>query len=143
MPTLFGILINISFVYNPLNPSTLMKHSLSILIFALASLSINAQVLNSNHIDVLVERTIEAFDVPGIAVAIIKDGEVIHSKGYGIRSLDSGKPVDENTLFGIASNSKAFTTSALSMLVDEGKLSWDDRVIDHIPEFRFSWFSIE
>jgi len=61
-----------------------------------------------------------AFDVPGIAVCVIKDGKVVHSKGYGFRSLNNRQPVDENTLFGIASNTKAFTTAALGILVDEG-----------------------
>src|ERR1700678_448043 len=95
-----------------------------------------AQPLPSVAIDSLVERTLRTFDVPGIAVCVIKDGKVIHSKGYGVRSLRTGQPVDENTLFGIASNSKAFTTAALGMLVDEGKLSWDDKVRKFIPEFK-------
>jgi|HubBroStandDraft_1064217.scaffolds.fasta_scaffold17375_2 CubicO group peptidase (beta-lactamase class C family) len=94
------------------------------------------QGLTWEQIDSLTERTRRAFDVPGIAVCVIKDGKVIHSKGYGVRSLRTGQPVDENTLFGIASNSKAFTTAALGMLVDEGKLSWDDKVRKFIPEFK-------
>ena len=92
--------------------------------------------LSPAAIDSLVERSRRAFEVPGIAVAIIKDGKIIHSKGYGVRSLDTQQPVDENTLFGIASNSKAFTTAALGMLADEGKLNWDDKVRKYIPEFK-------
>jgi CubicO group peptidase (beta-lactamase class C family) len=95
-----------------------------------------AQPLPSVAIDSLVERTLRTFDVPGIAVCVVKDGKVIHSKGYGVRSLDTRQPVDENTLFGIASNSKAFTTAALGILVDEGELSWDDKVRKYIPEFK-------
>ncbi|WP_338876086.1 serine hydrolase [Spirosoma sp. SC4-14] len=95
-----------------------------------------AQPINAPQIDALVQRTLTTFDVPGIAVAVIKDGKVIHSKGYGVRSLKTGAKVDENTLFGIASNSKAFTAAALGMLMEEGKLTWDDKVIDYIPEFR-------
>ena len=98
--------------------------------------AVNAQVITSAGIDSLVERTIKAFDVPGIAVAVVKDNKVIHSKGYGVRSLNTKQKVDENTLFGIASNSKAFTTAALGILVDEKKLTWDDKVTDYIPEFR-------
>ncbi len=98
--------------------------------------AIFCQPLKSSEIDILVERTMSTFDVPGIAVAVIKDGKVIHSKGYGVRSLHSKNQVDENTLFGIASNSKAFTAAALGMLLDEGRLDWNDRVIDFIPEFR-------
>jgi len=92
--------------------------------------------LSSSQIDTLVDRTLKAFDVPGIAVAVIKDGKVIHSKGYGVRSLNTKEKVDENTLFGIASNSKAFTAAALGILIDEGRLKWDDKVRDYIPEFK-------
>ena len=112
-----------------------MRHGF-VLLFLVLSTGIYAQPLSSRSIDTLVERTLKAFDVPGIAVAVIKDGKVIHSKGYGLRSLKTMKKVDENTLFGIASNSKAFTAAALGMLVDEGKLKWDDKVRDYIPEFK-------
>jgi CubicO group peptidase (beta-lactamase class C family) len=78
----------------------------------------------------------QVFNVPGIAVAVVKDDQVIHSKGYGVSSMATGKKMDENTLFAIASNSKAFTAAALGILVDEGKLSWNTKVIDIIPEFR-------
>ena len=98
--------------------------------------AVNAQIITSSEIDSLVERTLKTFDVPGIAVAVVKDNQVIHSKGYGVRSLNTKQKVDENTLFGIASNSKAFTTAALGILIDDKKLSWDDKVIDYIPEFR-------
>ena len=103
--------------------------------FSISSTSYS-QGLTSQQIDSVAERARRTFDVPGIAVCVIKDGKVIHSKGYGVRSLRTGQPVDENTLFGIASNSKAFTTAALGMLVDEGKLSWDDKVRKFIPEFK-------
>ena len=100
------------------------------------SLKSYTQILSSAEIDSVVEKARIAFNVPGIAVAVIKDGKIIHSKGYGVRSLNSGLPVDENTLFGIASNSKAFTAFALGLLVDEGKISWDDKVRKWIPEFK-------
>ncbi len=74
--------------------------------------------------------------VPGMAVAIVKDGEVVLAKGYGVRDVRRSDPVDENTLFAIASNTKAFTATALGMLVDEGKVSWDDRVRSHLPYFQ-------
>jgi CubicO group peptidase (beta-lactamase class C family) len=95
-----------------------------------------AQPLSSAEIDSVAERARISFNVPGIAVAVIKDGKIIHSKGYGVRSLHTGLPVDENTLFGIASNSKAFTAFALGILVDEGKISWDDKVRRWLPEFK-------
>lgn len=92
--------------------------------------------LSATQIDQLVQKTLTTYNVPGIAVAVVKDGQVVHAKGYGIRSINSPAPVDEHTLFGIASNSKAFTAAALAMLVDEGKIKWDDKVIQHIPEFK-------
>src|SRR5450755_2084859 len=108
--------------------------SLALVFFSFAI--VNGQPLSSKDIDNLVERSRKAFDVPGIAVAVIKDGQVIHSKGYGVRSLNSMQKMDENTLFGIASNSKAFTAAALGILVDEGKIKWDDKVRDYVPEFK-------
>src|SRR5580692_944808 len=113
-----------------------MKFRIILLLCFSINITAYSQGLTSEQIDSLVERSRRAFDVPGIAVCIIKDGKVIHSKGYGVRSLRTGQPVDENTLYGIASNSKAFTTAALGMLVDEGKLSWDDKVRKYIPEFK-------
>jgi len=101
----------------------------------LFNFAVNAQ-LSSSQVDSLVQKTLVTFDVPGIAVAIVKDGKVIHSKGYGVRSLNTKEPVNENTFFGIASNSKAFTAAGLGILVDEGKLKWDDKVVDLIPGFK-------
>jgi CubicO group peptidase (beta-lactamase class C family) len=89
-------------------------------------------------VDAAVARTLKELNVPGIAVAVVKDGKVVMAKGYGVRSLATNEPVDAHTLFGIASNSKAFTGAALGLLVDEGKLRWDDKVTDYIPEFRMS-----
>jgi CubicO group peptidase (beta-lactamase class C family) len=100
------------------------------------SIQVRSQPLSSSGIDSVAERARASFNVPGIAVAVIKDGKIIHSKGYGVRSLATGLPVDANTLFGIASNSKAFTAFALGILVDEHKISWDDKVRRWIPEFK-------
>lgn len=94
------------------------------------------QPITSSQIDGLVERTLKTFDVPGIAVAVVKDGKIIHEKGYGVSSLNTMKKMDEHTRFGIASNSKAFTVAALGILVDEGKIKWDDKVTNYIPEFK-------
>ena len=97
---------------------------------------LQAQVISAVQIDSLTEKVLKIFDVPGIAVAVVKDGKVIHAKGYGVRSLATKQKTDEYTLFGVASNSKAFTSAALGMLIDEGKLKWDDKVTDYIPGFR-------
>jgi CubicO group peptidase (beta-lactamase class C family) len=83
-----------------------------------------------------VNRALKTFDVPGIAIAIVKDGKVLAAQGFGVRRLGDPAPVTSKTLFEIASNSKAFTAVALAKLVDEGKLDWDDPVIKHLPDFR-------
>jgi CubicO group peptidase (beta-lactamase class C family) len=73
---------------------------------------------------------------PGMAIAIVKDNKVVSAKGYGVRELGKPDKVDENTVFAIASNSKAFTTASLAMLVDEKKLNWDDKVSKYLPDFQ-------
>lgn len=87
-------------------------------------------------LDATVERARKVFDVPGIAVAIVKDGEVVWAKGYGVKKIGGTDAVTADTLFAIASNSKAFTTASLAILADEGKLSWDDPVTKHLPGFQ-------
>ncbi|PIL39242.1 serine hydrolase [Massilia psychrophila] len=83
-----------------------------------------------------VARVMKTFEVPGIAIAVVKDGKVIAARGFGVRKLGDPAPVDGKTLFEIASNSKGFTAAALAMLVDEGKLAWDDPVTKHLPDFQ-------
>src|SRR3954470_14595547 len=89
-------------------------------------------------IDALVQQAMQAFQVPGISLAIVKDGKVVLAKGYGVRKLGDAAPVDAKTLFGIASNTKVFTATALGILVDEGKIRWDAPVIDYVPWFQLS-----
>jgi len=95
-----------------------------------------AEPVSPAAIDDTVARAMAAFRVPGIAIGIVREGRLVFAKGYGVR--EAGKPgaVDADTLFQIGSNTKAFTAAALAILVDEGKIRWDDRVIDHLPEFR-------
>ncbi|WEF32452.1 serine hydrolase [Pseudoduganella chitinolytica] len=83
-----------------------------------------------------VNAALKAFDVPGMAIAIVKDGQVVAARGFGMRKLGDPAPVTGKTLFEIASNSKAFTAAALAQLVDQGKLAWDDPVTKHVPEFQ-------
>jgi len=110
-----------------------MIYKISLLLL-LISCTLTAQI-SEKQVDDLVNRTLTTFDVPGIAVAIVKDGKIVLSKGYGIKSIITKEKVDANTLFGIASNSKAFTSAALAMLVDQKKINWDDKVTKYIPEF--------
>lgn len=92
--------------------------------------------VTQDWVDEKVREAMDKFGVVGAAVAVVKDGEVVISTGYGVTSINTMRPVDEFTEFAIASNSKAFTTAALSILVDQGKVKWQDKVVDYIPEFR-------
>jgi CubicO group peptidase (beta-lactamase class C family) len=85
--------------------------------------------------DAYVARVMKSFTVPGVSVAIVKDGKVVLAKGYGVRRLGDPTPVDAQTQFGIASNSKIFTATALAMLVEEGKVEWDAQVVHYLPWF--------
>lgn len=86
-------------------------------------------------LDSYVARVMKEFQVPGLSVAIVKDGKVIVAKGFGVRELGKPEKVDADTRFGIASNSKIFTATALALLVEEGKLEWDAPVIRYLPAF--------
>lgn len=107
----------------------------ALLFILLASTSTFAQ-LTSQKIDSLMQDALIKFNVAGASIAIVKDGKVIHQKGYGVTSIVSKQNVNEYTNFQIASNTKAFTTAALSILEDEGKFKWTDKVKDHLPEFK-------
>jgi len=86
-------------------------------------------------LDAAVARIMKTFEVPGLALAVVKDGKVALAKGYGVRKLGDPAPVDAGTLFGIASNTKVFTATALGLLVEEGKIAWDAPVVDYLPWF--------
>ena len=111
------------------------KFSISILVILAFSIHSFAQI-SEQEVDNVVNKTLTAFNVPGIAVAIVKDGKVVMAKGYGVKSILTNEKVDANTLYGIASNSKAFTATALAILIDEGKLKWDDKVVTYLPNFK-------
>ena len=109
------------------------------LFFLFASAATFAQV-TSNKIDSLMEEVIIKFKVAGASIAVVKDGKVIYKKGFGVKSIETKLPVNESTNFAIGSNSKAFTTAALAILVEDGKLSWNDKVkkllIEFIPKIK-------
>ncbi|MDC3253123.1 serine hydrolase [Crocinitomicaceae bacterium] len=113
----------------------MFKFFLAAFILFLTS-SILAQELSSEQIDSIVNSAMHTSPHAGVAVVIVKDGKIIHEKGYGVTSVKTKEKVDEHTRFGIASNSKAFTATALAMLVDAGKIDWNDKVIDYLPEFK-------
>src|SRR5271169_1145954 len=114
--------------------SHLRRLAVAYLALTLAS-SAWAQSPPPADLDAYVAASMKTFDVPGMAVAIVKDGKIVVAKGYGVRKLGDSSPVDEFTMFGIGSNTKAFTAAALATLIDEGKLSWDDPVYQRLPGF--------
>ncbi len=106
------------------------------LVVATHGLELRAQGIIPADVDAYVERAITEWEVPGLALAVIKDDSVLIAKGYGVRRLGEAGRVDANTLFAIASTTKAMTAACLGMLVDEGKLSWDDPVTKHLKGFQ-------
>ena len=86
--------------------------------------------------DQYIRDAMQQWLVPGLAVAIIHDGRVLVARGYGVRDLTTDTPVEVDSVFPIASCTKSFTAAAIALLVDEGKLDWDDAVRKHFPEFR-------
>ena len=116
--------------------NTIMKRTIllcvSILLFSLVTFGQN----NVEILDKYVEATRQQWQVPGLAIVVVQDGKVLLSKGYGERELGKNEPVTTETLFGAMSTTKAMTVAALAILVDEGKLNWDDKVIKHLPGFR-------
>jgi CubicO group peptidase (beta-lactamase class C family) len=101
-----------------------------------ASVLVLAQPPDLAQLDLAIEQARTNWNVPGLAVAIVKDGKPVLAKGYGVRELGKPEAVDADTLFGIASNTKAFTATAISMLADDQKLTLDDRVVTHLPYFQ-------
>src|SRR5699024_7035412 len=88
-------------------------------------------------LDEWIESARYDWKIPGMAVGIVKGGEIVYAKGFGEKRLGLGEPIDEHTIFSIASVSKNMTAAALGILVDRGKIHWDDKITDHIPWFQF------
>ncbi len=87
-------------------------------------------------IEAYITSGMKGFDIPGLAIGIVANNRLIYAKGFGVRSKSNGLPVDTRTVFQIGSTTKAFLTATMAILVDRGKLRWDDRVVDLYPEFR-------
>ena len=87
-------------------------------------------------IEAYITSGMKGFDIPGLAIGIVANNRLIYAKGFGVRSKSNGLPVDTRTVFQIGSTTKAFLTATMAIMVDRGKLRWDDRVVDLYPEFR-------
>ncbi len=112
-----------------------LRPLLSCIAFLLA-LGVSAQQPDLNALDAYIADAVVKFDQPGLAVGIVKDGQLVWSKGYGKLDLSKADPVTPNSIFFIASMSKAFTACAVGLLVDDGKLGWNDPVVKHMPWFK-------
>ncbi|HEY0356309.1 MAG TPA: serine hydrolase domain-containing protein, partial [Flavisolibacter sp.] len=114
-----------------------MKKILSFLLGCVAFQLTMAQApaFISDSLDNYIQQGLKDWDIPGLSIVIVKDGKVVVMKGYGVRDFETKKPVDENTLFMIASNTKLFTGTALALLETRGKLSLNDRIINYFPGF--------
>jgi CubicO group peptidase (beta-lactamase class C family) len=109
---------------------------LTVLLLLLAGPPVQAQPAPLAGLDDYVNKSLEDWSVPGLAIAVVKDDRVVLAKGYGVRELGKPEPVDERTLFAIGSSSKAFTAAAIGMLVDDKKIAWDDAATKHLPGFQ-------
>jgi CubicO group peptidase (beta-lactamase class C family) len=140
----FLILMNICFPPHSVQERTPFVKLVSRFLFVLTlPMLIDAGTLRSQpappeDLEAYIERVRKQFDVPGIAVAVVKDGKVVTAQGYGVRKIGAPERVDAQTLFGIASNTKAFTATAVGILVEQGKLDWDAPVIRYLPWFQLS-----
>ena len=90
----------------------------------------------TDSLDQYINQGLKDWDIPGLAIVVVKDGKVVVSKGYGVKSLESKQPVDEHTLFMIASNTKLFTGTALALLETRGKISLNDKITKYFPGYR-------
>ena len=119
-----------------------------ILFLVISGISLRAQSPRSfvtDSLDSYVERALEEWKIPGVSVCIVKDGKLVLAKGYGVRRWMTDEKVDENSLFMIGSNTKAFTATALATLSAQGKMSLDDKVVKWWPTFSVNdpWVSKE
>src|SRR5262245_36138543 len=116
-----------------------LRHLASSFMITIAlSLSASAQAVDQAALDALMNEAMKHWETPGSAVVVVRGDEVVYLKGFGVKDVDTKKPVTPDTIFAIGSTTKAFVTAAMAILADEGKMSWDDPVRKHLPYFRLS-----
>jgi CubicO group peptidase (beta-lactamase class C family) len=109
---------------------------LAALLFLLVAGPVPAQPAPLRGLDAYIEASMRDWRIPGLAIAVVKDDSVVYARGFGVRELGGRDAVDANTIFAIGSASKAFTSAAVSMLVDEGKVGWNDPATRHLPRLQ-------
>src|ERR1700748_1254658 len=114
-----------------------MKIKLLLAVCLLACSGVFAQppAFITDSLDSYIQQGMKDWQVPGLAIVIVKDGKIVTLKGYGVKDIQTGQPVDEHTLFMIASNTKLFTATALAQLEYDKKLSLDDKLTKYFPDF--------
>src|SRR5690606_11948712 len=103
-----------------------------------SSLSASAVDASVPMLDEIVEEVMAETGIPGVAVAVVHDDRVVTTRGYGVREAGTEEPVDEDTVFQLASLSKPVGSTVISGLVGEGVVSWDDPIVEHLPDFELS-----
>ncbi|MEJ6576651.1 MAG: serine hydrolase domain-containing protein, partial [Emcibacteraceae bacterium] len=104
--------------------------------FGMFSIPASSRDLKELELDTFVNAAMKSFKIPGVAIGVIKNNNIQHLKGYGVKNINRSELIDADTMYSIASNTKAFTASALAILVDDEIINWDDKVIDYLPNFR-------
>ena len=123
-----------------------MKKYLALITTLIITTSLASQSdLDLGALDTYFKEMVQDWEVPSATIGIVKDGQIIFTGNYGVKEIGENEAPDENTLYAIASNSKAFTTALIGMLVEEGKLNWNDKVKKHLPYFELydAWVSQE
>lgn len=118
-----------------------MKNSIKLLLFScttFVSFGLSSQQDANKQLNSMIVEGMKDWKIPGLATIVVKDGQVVFQKTYGVKNLETKEPLDEHTLFNMASTTKAIVAISLGMLVDDGKLQWDDKVVDHYPIFKLS-----
>ncbi len=117
--------------------NNMLIHAVVLFLFiASTSFPVKSQGIDLKKLDKYIKSAQKQWNIPGLAIAVVKDDKVIFSKGYGVKEFGKKAKITDKSLFAIASNTKAFTAAALSILVDEGKIKWDEPVRKYLPYFQ-------
>jgi len=115
-----------------------MKTKIALLLTIVLVINANAQEIDFGKFDNYVKKSMRDFNIPGLAIGVIQNGDIVFQQGYGVSMVGEDQRISTNSMFGIASLSKGFTVASVGMLVEEGKLNWDDKVTKHLPNWKLS-----
>jgi CubicO group peptidase (beta-lactamase class C family) len=116
-----------------------MSHDRSVIAFALALILCAALPARGDEVDDYVEARMRSLHIPGVSLAVVRDGRIVKAQGYGVADLELNAPATKATVYEIGSNTKQFTAAAVMMLVEEGKVGLDDAVTKYFPEAPEAW----